>query len=1366
MPIPFKKPNLKKIQEFSIPENYENWIPGLFSSSYYNNLFPINPNGDYLEQDLEFKNNNIENFNVSMNRYLLFLNCLKSNPFLFEKVSSTIEYDKNSFLFTAELSEYLYNIQTNTEKNKINSSLTIELVKKYAVDTGLDLQPQKLSDFFDVVKTQDYIDKISRKLNSVTYESVIKHTLYNKLKENSSFSFKEESSAGWTERAASLAYGDSEYFIDTEGGPDNKSFPVVCVITKTFSKDSKQKTIDNSNKFLSNVFGRNVNESCLARIIGEVDRFENNFKQIPLLKGKKDNENYYNAVCVVYDFIKILLSKSIKREFIAQSIVECSLGFLTKYKIELSDINDLSKLANIFSSTLNKYFNDTSFEKHLFVYANIDKHSKEINSRINIENLEEIKTNVSQKFILSKQNLISSFESYVSRIISDYQSRREQNIYLSPYGNKDTKIFLHFDSFFNLLGITTIPSKKIITANGDYFTPFLFVRDDKKDQISFDLEETEDRKTLSDEFYSTYKEYPENTVPTKQKDLIDFTGHKIVYITRILEKQISDNYQGLEKRIVSDSLSSNSVVYLDNLNLKQKLKININKSNLFEEERFIDKTLEFISLSTNYRENKYQSSAIQTLNYYLHATPTIEKGLLSPIIAKAESIKKEIEALSSNKGNDKYLPSYNKKTESDLILEREETDLQTFASFHYPVLSLVPKTEDKFNFALDLPKIPEFEIPQDILIVSADVQKAFSLIKMIMAQPYELNLNLQHYALSSLSCYADLILLIKEFAKIKDWKEGFSLVFKMLDKLPLIEILMALLEDRLNKIIKLGQEQQACLPPPVKSNLNPEDLLKDLEYLKTLYYNVVQQILEIQGIVDEIPKLPTLDVWKAIILKIFYFILNIAAEWVLGWLAKKLKKYLDRFCTIDFDLFDLLNLEKDKELIGFNPALVADSFGALAGSGGALDTVDVNLDINTLIDLTKKATREFVYNKFADKYSINKNQEKLDEISAFFYQISNVVDAFELSTLLRGVQTETTTNNLIDFIKLSNFSFKDRFKDSESINDLFVFLSQYCDYKLCYDFLTNSMENYVGNICSLQNSKKDKIEGALKSLGGLGQDINSIIRDQVLDLQKDIDDICSTSIGINIDLFKDGPRLLASSLNKVLSIPFNTVIQFQDNILSFETGKDENGTPFDDDYKKTLKDVIFNPENFKNENYPKFRSDFSAIKSKYYNSVNITELYKYLEIGYDIKPGTNKAVDDSVLAVWNTLSVSTKDEIILQVFSKNGDKTNKDIIEAKNKIQTSIDKLGLQGYSANELQKMIYRRFVSYPLLISEALYKKAAFDDKLFIKGYTDFIYNVDYLNVLASEIEEDMKNATNVDLQDDEILFFSYIDKIKELQ
>ena len=97
---------------------------------------------------------------------------------------------------------------------------------------------------------------------------------------------------------------------------------------------------------MANIFGRKVTNKCLANILGEPDRFENNFKKIPILKGKKGNDDFYNSICIIYDFSKILLSDKKERKFDFSSFLQISLGYLTKYFIEVDNIGNKKAVIN------------------------------------------------------------------------------------------------------------------------------------------------------------------------------------------------------------------------------------------------------------------------------------------------------------------------------------------------------------------------------------------------------------------------------------------------------------------------------------------------------------------------------------------------------------------------------------------------------------------------------------------------------------------------------------------------------------------------------------------------------------------------------------------------------------------------------------------------------------------------------------------------------------------------------------------------------------------------------------------------------------------------------------------------------------
>ena len=193
----FNTPNLISIKSFSKPDKYLDWLPGLYSNSIYKGLFPVDFNG-YLSENTLFslKQSNPDDFNISKMRFYLFLYCLKSRPFLFENSSRVISYDDNDYVFVSELAEFLSKIQTNQEKSPINSSLTIDLVKKYAIDNAININPEKLSNFFDIANSDDYKNKVSRKIDTILYESVVKHTLFESLKTQDNFKFKTDTAAG------------------------------------------------------------------------------------------------------------------------------------------------------------------------------------------------------------------------------------------------------------------------------------------------------------------------------------------------------------------------------------------------------------------------------------------------------------------------------------------------------------------------------------------------------------------------------------------------------------------------------------------------------------------------------------------------------------------------------------------------------------------------------------------------------------------------------------------------------------------------------------------------------------------------------------------------------------------------------------------------------------------------------------------------------------------------------------------------------------------------------------------------------------------------------------------------------------------
>lgn len=1272
MTISYNVPNLNVIKNFSDPKSRD-WLPGLFEEQYYNNLFPVDPTGNLTEKT-EFSklNSNVDDFTISLKRYFLFLYCLKSKPFLFENISRVINYDKDEFLFSSEIVEYISNIQTNKIKNQINSSLTIELVKKYIIDKGLDSNPQKLSEYFDIVNTEDYINTVSRTLSSVTYESIIKHTLYENLK-STSFNFKQGNATGWSDRAIKLSSGKFEYFIDTEGGPDNKSYPVVCVLTKRINKDSRENILKDSNDYISSVFAKKIGNECLARVIGKPGQLEDNYKFIPILKGRKDDLTYYNTICIVYDLSKIILSEDKFRNYDLQSLIEIGLGFFTEYTVEVKNIDFLLKRSESLSNFLLDSFPENAFSEVSYKISAKNKHTSEIYSRVNILSKGEIEATLSQPIQINRGNLISSFDSYIQSIINLYKEERQSSQYLLPFSQEDKNVYLHFDSFLNLLAITTLPNTKQKEETTKEFSPF-----DIEKFNSFDLDYEKDY--ISDEFYGKYLNLT--------KDLKNYSGRRVCVITKTLERILYNTFDNPSNSFyVTENLTSDKFIKKE-VNLLSKInttlpnsKFNYQKEDFFIDDSLVEKTVKIANLTTNYRENKYQSVALQTMAFYL---------------------------INSLRGEE---------------LLKNDKDVKKFGEvFHYPILSAM--AQEEINISLDIGEIlnaPDFEVPQEILLVSSEIQKAFGFIR---GRDYSLNDivgGVNNYIISNVPCYSDIVNLINAFQNIDNTKDLVYLVIDLLIKLPLEEILSWALEKLLNKLGVLGEQKDPCKPLPSRFSFNPDDVFNSIEYMKDLYSRTLNPEGLVQGFLEELPKLGTLDFWLKLAEKIFFYILKIAVDFLLRELFSYIREYLEKACALDFPEIKPPYFEENQPEDLFTPNILADSFGSPAGSDGPLYDVQLSIDINVLIDISEIFPRDYVYNKFAEEFSIEKNEENFQEISRFLSDISPAIDLYELASLLRQVATEYTLTTLSDSIKITDFKFKNLFLEKDDIINLFKFLGKYCDYRICYDILSKSLQKYVGNICGPQQSRKKEYELTLKN--SVGDDYKNVIRDQIIDLEKEFDKLCSTSLTVSFDLLKDGPKLLASSLTPYMVMPFATIVDFQRNIYEYEKG--QNVTPKQLEFLKSS-GLIFEDSEL-DQIYKIYDSSLGEIKSKYPNAG-----------GVKVKPAPPEKVADTLTDAQYIKDFNFRKDQINSYLIKNNITVNQKNIEKKIKSELIID-----------------------PIKKSDLVYASLG-NRKKFGDAYKNIVYSVDYLQQLRDEIQEQIENSTNIDMQDDMELFMSYIDKL----
>ena len=75
MSISYSLPTSNIIKDFSKPENFLEWLPGLFEEKYITNIFPYNLQADIIDENLSFLKNSgdVEDFNLTLKRFYLFL---------------------------------------------------------------------------------------------------------------------------------------------------------------------------------------------------------------------------------------------------------------------------------------------------------------------------------------------------------------------------------------------------------------------------------------------------------------------------------------------------------------------------------------------------------------------------------------------------------------------------------------------------------------------------------------------------------------------------------------------------------------------------------------------------------------------------------------------------------------------------------------------------------------------------------------------------------------------------------------------------------------------------------------------------------------------------------------------------------------------------------------------------------------------------------------------------------------------------------------------------------------------------------------------------------------------------------------------
>jgi hypothetical protein len=269
-------------------------------------------------------------------------------------------------------------------------------------------------------------------------------------------------------------------------------------------------------------------------------------------------------------------------------------------------------------------------------------------------------------------------------------------------------------------------------------------------------------------------------------------------------------------------------------------------------------------------------------------------------------------------------------------------------------------------------------------------------------------------------------------------------------------------------------------------------------------------------------------------------------QFLSGAIKKVLKNFID-ICNADSYLFAFLQSAFDlgedtgKKLSSPTPS------GMVAGNISPVYIPVSITDINDLIDKSGIETKEFVYEAFRKTFFVNKTEYGDQEISIFFSKISEVVDAGEMASLLKGTSSIETRNVVLGFIKnyLVSSSGVGKFylviSDDQGIQLLFSFLSQYINYRLCYEQLSKSIANFTPTVCFNPNSKFDEYNKIFNE-DAIEQEKNNLLRS--------LDDLCSTKLPDVFDLLDNGPTVVTKNFIKTIVNAVSVATSYKPQILS------------------------------------------------------------------------------------------------------------------------------------------------------------------------------------------------------------------------
>jgi hypothetical protein len=1120
----------------------------------------------------DFGNPQNINKTTDLNRFYLILYCLQNNPYFFSNINDVLSYNKDDILFTNALETFFTGYQTGKNNNIYSKSLTADVVRTYRKgkttsaaseeQKDIDANIQKLINFAG--SSNDYLVNVAGVLGKVTYDSVVKQTLHFLLKNNGLINnYKGRDGKSWSDEASKLTEDQIDYYIDESGGPYSRAFPVVCVYTKAKSELKINDILEKSNKFVSSKFFREVtgNNGLVTPLnVGN----EKNFIEI---HNQKDSG--YSVYCILYDFTKIIVLNANTQNDYTLDLLKLGLSFLSRKRIDtFKNVDELQQQISKIKDFLNASYGE-ELEENNYSINYINKHTDECAYSLQKQS-SSIKPKISNTFKAQLKLVLKSLEDSYDQIIflfnKEVRPGENQNFQFNNYPiDKDAPIILHFDNFYNLLAITSV-KKSEKTQTKEYPA-----------NVPFDLSQYEVKFGSTDLLKRFFKdsdlpEFPENSSNPDYKFTKEIAlSQDIVCITDVFLRQLYENLDSQSKGLVYENdqnQDKDAVLYFPSINLL----------NLIEERTTTDNQPGIVLKKSDY--------FFEVSNKVNLRKEIVKKLELETLFFLFDSVKEDkIKFQTINHLINVNLEKLKKKKLTDNDFENV---------LYYPKIkqiSTAPKDKKE-------PKEPATPpVPKTI--------------------PKNNNYLINNIISSELACYEDIANSFDKAINADKNEDKLYYAFQTIANIGLPILLTYSAQKIASRISQLSKNK--IDPSLLDCILADSDSLKKfiLGYSDLLSRDNITSLLG--QAVPELPKIPaivfltTFDAEKELKRRLFKYVVDIILESLKEQLKLALTSLID-MCNSDSYLTAFLSsaLPNNNQSTGKIGAPTAA--GMPAGDISTIYDPEILININNLIDKTGVATRESVYELFRLSFIAPEDSNKYsnDSISSFFDYISEIIDAGQMVSLLKGSSQPQTRSTILSYIKNYQKNSNDKtpdfsilFDDLQSVGYLFLFLGQFIDYKLCLEIISNSLLNFIPSVCVDINSKFNDNSSSFSE-----EEMN----DQVSDLEKTLDEICKTKQPLTADIFAAGPPLLTKKLAGALNSAYeSTINSIPLSFKSIITGESN-------DSKKELasvKTTFVYSDIFK---YPEFIKILDDKLVEYYdvgNVLNIQAGYKDVDIFKD-----------------------------------------------------------------------------------------------------------------------------------------------------